>query len=172
MSGSSQRYRIGDPCPPIDAILLENIEGFDLTLFTLNEEDQTVYACDGTIVGICEIEYLPEGATSAPTISPSAVPSMSPTFSCDDCIDGDLCTNDFCDRNTGECFFEPVVCGEEEACDSFTGICQNLQTVVPCVAVIDEWNNRNYSNQWATLRNLYPRRPFCLLVPNSGIQLL
>ena len=44
--------------------------------------------------------------------------------------------------------------------------------MVPCVAVIDEWNSRNYASEWASFRNQYPQRPFCLLVPNSGIQTL
>jgi hypothetical protein len=150
---------------------LDPIEGLNFALFLVQgSEGFTIYACDGTIVGICIFEYVPPlpGGTAFPTNAPSS----SPTFSCDACDDGDLCTTDSCDRQTGECIFTPLPCGTDEACDSFTGICQNIQTIVPCVAVIDEWDNRNYSAEWASLRSLYPRRPFCLLVPNVGVQFL
>ena len=39
------------------------------------------------------------------------------------------------------------------------------QYVAPCIAVIDEWNNNDYSAEWAEFRTLFPERPFCLLVP-------
>lgn len=86
--------------------------------------------------------------------------------------DGDLCTINTCNVETNTCESEPVACGIGEECDSFTGLCQDLQNLVPCVAVIDEWNSRNYASEWATFRSRYPQRPFCLLVPNSGIQTL
>jgi hypothetical protein len=41
--------------------------------------------------------------------------------------------------------------------------------VTPVVAIIDEWDDRDYSTKWAEFRKEYPKRPFCLLVPyNSG----
>lgn len=89
---------------------------------------------------------------------------------CED--DGDLCTIETCDDITNRCLSEPVACGNGEACDSFTGRCEDLQNIVPCVAVIDEWNSRNYANEWASFRAQFPQRPFCLLVPNGSIQTL
>lgn len=86
--------------------------------------------------------------------------------------DGDLCTINQCNAATGFCETVNVACGIGEECDSFTGQCQNLQNLVPCVAVIDEWDNRDYTSQWNTFRSRYPQRPFCLLVPNAGVQRL
>lgn len=39
------------------------------------------------------------------------------------------------------------------------------QYVAPCIAVINEWNNNDYSADWAEFRTRFPMRPFCLLVP-------
>ena len=90
---------------------------------------------------------------------------------CDsNCDDGNLCTIDTCDINANVCSNEPIQCGTDEVCDTSSGTCESIQNLVPCVAVIDEWDNRNYANQWATFRSDYPKRPFCLLVPNSGVQ--
>lgn len=119
-------------------------------------------------------DMLPSGAPSVvPTISsepssaPSSVPSVVPSsapYTCED--DGNLCTVNFYDTDTNTCKSEPAItCGQGEACDAFTGLCQDIQKVVPCVAVIDEWDSRDYSNKWAEFRSLYPQRPFCLLVP-------
>lgn len=106
-----------------------------------------------------------------PSATPSSEPSSTPTSSPSDipspctCDDGNLCTVDFCDTDTNSCKYEPVACGQGQACDAFTGLCQDMQKVVPCVAVIDEWDRRDYSAKWAQFRSLYPQRPFCLLVP-------
>mmetsp|Transcript_8635 Transcript_8635/g.12527 ORF Transcript_8635/g.12527 Transcript_8635/m.12527 type:complete len:1446 (+) Transcript_8635:58-4395(+) len=86
------------------------------------------------------------------------------------CDDGNLCTIDFCLNSV--CRTEPVACGIGESCDPFTGQCQDNENLVPCVAVIDEWNNRNYISEWAEFRRRFPQRPFCLLVPESGLQRL
>ena len=37
--------------------------------------------------------------------------------------------------------------------------------LVPCIAVIDEDDNKNNTADWLTFRKDYPDRPFCLLVP-------
>lgn len=113
-----------------------------------------------------------EPITLAPTAVPStAAPTRAPCGGpCPD--DGNLCTLNTCDNSTDTCQVENLPCGASKACDVFTGQCQNIQNVIPCVAVIDEWNNRDYSTQWAEFRAFYPQRPFCLLVPSSGIQFL
>ena len=113
--------------------------------------------------------------STSPSITPSDTPSSSPSIPCGgpcEDIDNDPCTIEFCDTTTQACQSQPAVCGENEACDVFTGICQNIQNVVPCVAVIDEWDNRNYDLEWKNFRELYPQRPFCLLVPRSSVQRL
>lgn len=115
-----------------------------------------------------------------PTDLPTTLPSVSPTVSLQPtevpcggpCEDGDLCTINTCDLVSDTCQSTSVACGENEACDAFTGICQNIQNVVPCVAVIDEWDNRNYDAIWNQFRAEYPQRAFCLLVPNSFVQRL
>ena len=118
----------------------------------------------------------PSNAPSiAPSFIPSNAPSVAPSFipcggPCED--DGDLCTITSCDEVTNTCQTEPIACGESEACDAFTGLCQDIQNVVPCVAVIDEWNGRNYAREWETFRSEYPQRQFCLLVPSGAIQTL
>ena len=86
------------------------------------------------------------------------------------CNDGNPCTIDFC--LNGVCRTESVACGLGESCDPFTGLCEDNENLVPCVAVIDEWNGRDYSREWANFRERFPKRPFCLLVPNNGIQTL
>eukprot|EP00977_Amphora_coffeiformis_P009823 scaffold2257_cov169-Amphora_coffeaeformis.AAC.1 len=62
------------------------------------------------------------------------------------CDDGNPCTIDFC--LNGVCRTESVACGLGESCDPFTGLCQENENLVPCVAVIDEWDNRDYSLEW------------------------
>jgi len=84
------------------------------------------------------------------------------------CDDGNLCTIDFCLNSV--CRTEPVACEIGQKCDPFSGRCQDIENLVPCVAVIDEWNNRAYNNEWATFRERFPQRPFCLLVPRSSVQ--
>jgi len=86
------------------------------------------------------------------------------------CDDGNLCTIDFCLNSV--CRADPVACGIGQNCDPFTGRCHDVEILVPCVAVIDEWDNRLYNSEWATFRERYPRRPFCLLVPNWRFQIL
>jgi len=86
------------------------------------------------------------------------------------CDDGNLCTIDFCLNSV--CRTAPVACEIGQKCDPFSGRCQDIENLVPCVAVIDEWNNRAYNSEWATFRQRFPQRPFCLLVPNSSIQTL
>ncbi|KAL7577367.1 hypothetical protein ACA910_002098 [Epithemia clementina (nom. ined.)] len=168
----------GDACPPQSSQRIPS-DGTFGQLFIV-EGSTVIYACNGgVIVGYCVIEVEVEpGATMRPTASPSNArslqPSVSltvavPTFNCDFCDDGDLCTTDVCDPTTGQCTNQPLACGENEACDSFTGQCEEAETVVPCVAVIDEWDNRDYTSSWESFRNLFPRRPFCLLVPNLAI---
>lgn len=108
--------------------------------------------------------------STSPSMYPSTSPSMYPTnIPCGGpCDDGDLCTNDFCDVISNTCKAEPIQCGENEACDAFTGSCEeDIQIVVPCVAVIDEWENYDWSDQWKEFRKKYPKRPFCLLKPTD-----
>eukprot|EP00986_Skeletonema_menzelii_P011448 scaffold5903_cov81-Skeletonema_menzelii.AAC.4 len=61
--------------------------------------------------------------------------------------------------------YPSVPCGGPCADD---GLCEDIQKVTPCVAVIDEWDNRDFSAEWANFRTQYPKRPFCLLVPYSS----
>lgn len=85
------------------------------------------------------------------------------------CCDGLTCTK-FHPNGCGKCLKDTCdVCDEGQSRDPFTGECQELEAVVPCVAVIDEWNSNDYSAEWATFRSNYPTRPFCLLVPRSSI---
>jgi hypothetical protein len=112
-----------------------------------------------------------EGPSLAPTLTPAPTPKPTETapapIPCGGpCDDRDLCTIDTCDVATNTCQFTPLACGVNKACDAFTGQCADIQSVVPCVAVIDEWDGRDYTNEWAQFRAAYPRRPFCLLVPD------
>ena len=53
-----------------------------------------------------------------------------PTVVCDhDCDDGDLCTSDSCNVDTGACVFDPVVCPAGFVCDAPTGNCVQM---LPC----------------------------------------
>ena len=80
---------------------------------------------------------------------------------------GNLCTTDYCDIPTETCKTETLICGDNEACDAFSGKCRNVQSVIPCVAVIDEWDNQDFTQEWEDFRRQYPQRPFCLLVPET-----
>lgn len=64
---------------------------------------------------------------------------------------------------------EDVDCtNPEERCDPLDGVCKLLDSIVPCIAVIDESDNfpdSHFDTQWATFRTDYPDRPFCLLRP-------
>ena len=103
---------------------------------------------------------------------PSILPSKGPSIPCGGpCDDGNICTNDYCDIVSDTCKSEPMKCGEDQACDAFTGLCEDVQVVVPCIAVVDEWDDRDYSVEWAKFRLDYPKRPFCLLVPNDVSEL-
>lgn len=64
---------------------------------------------------------------------------------------------------------EDVVCPPGEACDVATGRCEPIEQVAPCVAIIDEWSGITSTKNplWEDFRARYPKRPFCLLVPNS-----
>ena len=69
---------IGDPCPPAGATILPFYPEFPFTLFALEfQESDVVYACDGTVVGICEFEYDAD-ASSSPTVSPTSIVSTNP----------------------------------------------------------------------------------------------
>ena len=110
----------------------------------------------------CAVEPIPN---PAPTPTPPP-----PTTGCS-CSDGDICTDDTC-LPDGSCIFTTVQCGVNESCDPYTGLCEDIETIVPCVAVIDEWDNRNYTAEWTEFRTLYPKRSFCLLVPQTVVQSL
>ena len=54
-----------------------------------------------------------------------------------DCEEGDLCTEDFCDSNTGECSHIPRDCNDgepctEDTCNPLTGECEHINTFDPC----------------------------------------
>ncbi|KAL7570788.1 hypothetical protein ACA910_014417 [Epithemia clementina (nom. ined.)] len=93
-----------------------------------------------------------------------------------DCDDGDFCTRDFQETTNCNqvCTYDPVSCyttPEDEAasCDPFDGTCQKDSQLIPCVAVIDrdiDFGSPNQATWWKTFRNRFPKRPFCLLVPN------
>ena len=116
-------------------------------------------------------EPAPLGSTAAPALAEVQVtmfPSNSPTGPCGGpCDDGNLCTTDYCDIPTETCKTEPLICGDNEACDAFSGKCRNVQSVIPCVAVIDEWDNQDFTQEWEDFLRQYPQRPFCLLVPET-----
>eukprot|EP00977_Amphora_coffeiformis_P017970 scaffold6061_cov156-Amphora_coffeaeformis.AAC.8 len=145
--GSSQTFQTGDPCPPVDAIILDPIEGFDLTLFVASEEDETIYACDGVIVGICDIEYVPSPGepTSAPSLPPTSEPtaSLAPSTS-----------------HAPSVSFAPSLSLETQ------------NQLVTCIAVIDETAGfpprSTLESLWTQLRAEFPKRPFCLLQPYRG----
>ncbi|KAG7351336.1 hypothetical protein IV203_010696 [Nitzschia inconspicua] len=93
--------------------------------------------------------YVVEQLSSLPTApSPSPPPTEAPRR----CEDVD-CTN------------------PEERCDPLDGVCKLLDSIVPCIAIIDESDNfpdSHFDTQWATFRTDYPDRPFCLLRPTSS----
>lgn len=49
-------------------------------------------------------------------------------------------------------------------------LCKNDENLVPCIAVIDEDNDRISRNtkEWIEFREEYPDRPFCLLIPHDS----
>ena len=97
-----------------------------------------------------------------------ACPSQQPS-----CDDGNLCTIDtaVCNAGTWECKNTPMQCSNPNtSCDLADGVCKNDDDLVPCVAVIDEDDDfaGDRDEMWAEFRRLYPRRPFCLLIPEPG----
>ncbi len=62
-----------------------------------------------------------------------------------------------------------VECLAGEACDALTGECFPVEEVVPCVGIIDEWDNdppdSKFDAWWTNFRDEYPKRPYCLLTP-------
>jgi hypothetical protein len=83
------------------------------------------------------------------------------------CVDKNLCTVDTCDRVTG-CIHTPVACGVNRACDRFTGACEDIERIRPCVAVIEEsdsYTDSEIDAKWLSFRTNFPIRPFCLLQP-------
>ena len=84
-----------------------------------------------------------------------------------DCDDNNSCTKDTCDPVTG-CIHTPVVCGKNKACDRLTGTCELIESIRPCIAVIDESNtysDNEINARWLSFRTNFPSRPFCLLQP-------
>jgi hypothetical protein len=68
--------------------------------------------------------------------------------------------------NTDPC--NGVICPEGDACDPLTGECLPVEEVVPCVGIIDEWDNdtpEEFDQLWSNFRAEYLTRPFCLLTP-------
>ena len=69
-----------------------------------------------------------------------------------------------------KCERRDVICYEGFTCDPTGGVCKINDQQIPCVAVIDEDDGFGYGSEqekaWADFRNLYPNRPFCLLIPN------
>ncbi|UCE19664.1 MAG: amidohydrolase family protein [Gemmatimonadota bacterium] len=54
-----------------------------------------------------------------------------------DCEEGDLCTEDFCESNTGECRHTPRDCNDgdpctDDSCNPLTGGCEHINTFDPC----------------------------------------
>ena len=115
------------------------------------------------------------------TESPSTqIETMTPTM-CVACNDNNVCTIDSCsstsssndddDTTTMECTHTPVTCGDNEACDTIDGLCKNSDSLRPCIAVIDEsdsFTDDVMDAKWASFRNQFPTRPFCLLQPISS----
>jgi hypothetical protein len=85
------------------------------------------------------------------------------------CDDSDLCTTDFFDSRNQICTCTPVQCPLPfHSCDPMDGQCKEDEELVPCISVIDEDDNywpSNGPNDWTTIRNDWPDRPFCLLEP-------
>ena len=89
---------------------------------------------------------------------------MPPMCSCDD---QNVCTVDSCDENQ-ECVHKPVTCGSNEACDTIDGMCKDIDSLRPCIAVIDEsdsFTDAEMDAKWSSFRRRFPTRPFCLLQP-------
>eukprot|EP00956_Cyclotella_meneghiniana_P030193 scaffold75346_cov62-Cyclotella_meneghiniana.AAC.3 len=87
------------------------------------------------------------------------------------CDDGDLCTIDSFDSSSNICTFTEIMCLPDFSCDPLDGVCKEDEELVPCVAVIDEDSNMNSLNRsavWLDFRNMWPSRPFCLLVPSPS----
>jgi hypothetical protein len=87
-----------------------------------------------------------------------------------DCDDGNPCTSDTSECIAGDyvCVNSYIDCSPGFSCDLRDGSCKPDNQLVPCVAVIDEDDSfgGNQEEMWATFRQQYPARPFCLLVPN------
>jgi hypothetical protein len=85
------------------------------------------------------------------------------------CNDNNACTEDSCDTTTGTCLHTPKNCNiAGQACDPNDGKCYQADTVIPCVAIMDEWDEYGQTEMdkmWELFRDTYPTRPFCLIVP-------
>ncbi len=84
-----------------------------------------------------------------PTLKPSSSPTSKPTST------PNLCAG--------------IICQANFSCDPKDGACKSDNQLVPCIAVIDEDSNiSNEAALWTTFRQLYPSRPFCLLIPTPN----
>jgi hypothetical protein len=93
--------------------------------------------------------------TATPTAVPTATPTAAPTTNKP--VSSLPCSN--------------VICLVGQSCDPVDEICKPDDQLVPCIAVIDEDSSFGTPNQatlWYSFRTLYPSRPFCLLVPSTG----
>lgn len=53
-------------------------------------------------------------------------------------------------------------------CNQTIGTCAPLEQTIPCVAVIDEWENHSITNPlWVTFPTNFTTRPFCLVNPTA-----
>jgi hypothetical protein len=166
-----QVQEVMDNCPAVCGICCEDDASFEIVV---NQNNTQYYrGCswlteDPSMMKIRQESYCEnviggneKTARNYCTYSCNACPEPPP-----DCDDGNLCTVDSFDSANLQCKHEPVVCEEQgQICESFTGLCKDIQQIVPCIAVIDEWDNRNYDGEWNLFRQSYPFRPFCLLVP-------
>jgi hypothetical protein len=170
---------IGDTCPPAGATILPFYPEFPFTLFALaSQESDVVYACDGTVVGICEFEYN-EDASSSPTVPPivstnppSGVPSIPPSQAGSPVsatnpptrvptLPGQSSNSPSLSIAPS---LSPSMSAAPTASPTFSLSAQN--ELVTCISVIDESDGQNFEARWAELRETYPDRPFCLLQPN------
>ncbi len=80
----------------------------------------------------------------------------------------------FCDPLNGECMlYNPLIpcpepCMDREFCDPWDGVCKPRFESIPCVAVVNG-DPEDWDLFWTDFRTLDPIRPFCLLIPGSGV---
>ena len=139
-----------------------------------------IFICPTHAAAVTESSIEAPSAVPIATASPSLqIGTMPPIISMDvttptmclstPCDDQNVCTVDTCQKNDMMgCIHTPVTCGDNEACDTIDGLCKDIDSLRPCIAVIDESDSfldSDMDARWLSFRTHFPTRPFCLLQP-------